>query len=795
MRLSYYTGVTQRPELQRTVAGLQERRQKIGLIREYGNHNQLSNIPHILTDSLNPSFNNATDWQDLFYSTGRVSNYDVNISAGTDVLNYRLSLNYYNEDGIVRNSGFKRYSLRGNFDFKLFPIARTNLIVAASRMQRKRGLGRGIDQIVPVDAASMPASFIKLTDEDYDFYYGQYDKLRDDNETDAFSLYSQTDVDLLEGLKYSLQASVQANMDRRDQFQPTDIAPNGTSFSSGNRYDLYTYNLTNVLSYGKTFQNDHTIAVTGMQSFEYNNHKNTYVLGYNLPTDDIQVVQGVAQRDLRGGSDVKEAGLLSFLGQFAYDYKAKYIINASWRADASSRFGKKSKWGYFPALSASWVASDENFLKDISWLNLLKVRGSWGESGTLPQDFYAPYNVWSLPSSTYDGNTIATPSFSKPLTLPNLTWNKSSQINVGADIYTLDNRLNVSVDFYRKKTKDPIMAFDFPFYTGYTSLSYNVPMSILNEGIDLQISTRNLAPASPVQWSTNLNVSYNKNRLGSLPDGNRSFYGNSRGYNQQLLYSVGAPIYQWAQMMYDGVYNNMGEIPVNPITGKRLTYFKGNYPVQPGFPKWNDVNADWDVWSDEDKGAADGDLVPTGDPNPRITGGLYNEFVWKNFSVGILGTFTLKRDIINTFMSNQYAGVWNFGGINNFASQRLPDYSQVNYWTPTRAQQENFQADFPSISPYGPNFYQFLPFSTLWNEKGDYFKIKTITLGYQLNEDLLSKAGLGIKGARIYAIMDNLVTFQSASVPDAELVTPQGEYSGGAYPIPKKFTIGAEITF
>lgn len=795
VRLSYYTGATQRPELQRTVAGAQERRQKIGLINEYGSFGQLANIPQVLTDSLNPSFNNATDWQDLFYSTGRVSNYDVNIAAGNDIINYRLSLNYYDEDGIVRNTGFSRYSLRGNFDFKLFPIAKTNLIVSASRMDRKRGLGRGVDEIVPISATSMPASFVRLTDADYDFYYGQYDKLRDDNQTDAVSIFSQTDIDVYKGIKYSLQASAQATMDRRDQFQPTEIATNGTSFSSGDRYDLYTYNLTNILSYGKTFAEDHTIALTGMQSFEYNNHKNTYVLGYNLPTDDIEVVQGIAQRDLRGYTDFKEAGLLSFLGQFAYDYKARYMFNASWRADASSRFGKDTKWGFFPALSASWIASDETFLKDIAWLDLLKFRGSWGESGTLPQDFYAPFNVWNLPTTTYDGNTVATPSFSKPLTLPNLTWNKSSQINLGADVFLFDSRLNVMVDVYRKETKDPIMAFDFPFYTGYSSLSYNVPMTILNEGVDLQISTRNLSGTSALQWTTNLNLSYNKNRIGSLPNGNRSFYADSRGYNQQLLYTVGSPIYRWAQMNYQGVYNHQDQIPINAVTGNPVTYFKGNYPVKPGFPIWQDVNADWDVWSDSDKGAADGDLVPTGDPNPRFTGGLYNEFSYKNFSLSVLGTFTFKRDIINTYMSNQFNGVWNYGGINNFANQRLPDYSEINYWSPSKAQDPNFSADFPSLSPYGPNYYQFLPFSTLWNENGDYFKIKTISFGYRINDESLQRLGMGLNQVRLYAIADNIYTFQSSSVPDAELVTPQGEYSGGAYPLPRKFTFGIEVTF
>ena len=795
VRLSYYSGVTQRPELQLTYAGAQERRQKMGLIKEYGNFVQLSNIPQILTDSLNPSFNNATDWQELFYSTGRVSNYDISISAGSDIINYRLSLNFYDEDGIVRNTGFKRYALRGNFDFKLFPVAKTSLIVAASRMDRKRGLGRGINEIVPINASSMPASFIKLTPQDYEFYYGQYDKLRDDNQTDALSIFSQTDIDLYKGLSYSLQASAQATMDRRDQFQPTEIAANNISFASGDRYDLYTYNLTNILNYGKTFNEDHTFTLTGIQSFEYNNQKRTYVLGYNVPTDDIQVVQGIAQRDLRGQNDLKDAALLSFLGQFAYDYKAKYMMNASWRADASSRFGKNTKWGYFPALSASWIASDEGFLKDVEWLSLLKVRGSWGESGTLPQDFYAPYNVWNLSSTTYDGKTIATPSFSKPLTLPNLTWNKSSQINIGGDLSVFNSRLNITADVYRKETKDPIMSFEFPFYTGYTRLSYNVPMTILNEGLDLPINSRNLKKESPFQWSTNLNVSINKNRIGSLPNGNRGFYADSYGYNQQLLYTVGSPIYRWAQMEYQGVYNNIGEIPVNPITGQRITYFKGNYPVQPGFPIWNDVNKDWDVWGDEDKGAADGDLVPTGDPNPRITGGLYNEVSWKSFSLSILGVFTFKRDIINTYMSNQYNGVWNFGGINNFAGQRLPDYSNVNPWSPSKAEDPNFQAGFPSLSPYGPNYYQFLPFTTLWNENGNYFKIKTINFGYRFNENIINKAGIGLKDVRLYTIIDNIHSFQSSSVPDAELVTPQGEYSGGAYPLPTKVTFGIEVKF
>jgi TonB-linked SusC/RagA family outer membrane protein len=792
VRFSYYTGVTERPELQNTFAGAEERSQKLDLLRIYGNYDQLANIPQLLSDSLNTSFNNATDWQDLFYKSGKISNYDVNVSAGNELLNYRLALNYYDEDGIVRNTGFKRYSFRSNFDFKLSPKVNTNIILAASRTGRKRGLGRGADQSVPISATSMPSSFVKLTEQDYDFYYGQYDKLKDVNQTDQFSIYSQTNVDIFKGLQYSFQGSISGNFDNRDRFQPAELDANGVSFASSDKSAYYSNYLANVLTFSKILDK-HSFNLVGIQSFQSDQRRKTYIQGYNVPTDDIKVVQGIPQKDLSGYSDLQKSNLLSFAAQFSYDYKSKYILNASYRADASSRFGKQTKWGYFPATSLAWVASEESFLKKITWLDLFKVRASYGLSGNLPDNFYAPYNTWDVGTSSYEGIITAFPSTSNPLTQPNLTWNKSDQANIGADIYLFKNRINLTVDFYRKQTKNPILSFPFPSYTGYSQVSYNVPLKILNEGIDISLQTRNLAPERKLQWLTNVNFSFNKNRLAALPNGNKSFYADSRGYNQQLYFTVGGPVYGWAQMIYNGVYNNSGQIPVNPLTGKYITYFKGNTVVRPGFPSWTDQNGDYDVWSDEDKGAADGDLTRTGDPNPRVTGGIYNEFTYKNFSLSVLGTFTLGRDIINTYRANQFANIFNFGGLNEFAGQRLPDLSGLNYWTPAKAKDPNYNADFPSISPFGPSYYQFLPFSTMWNESGSYFKIKTITAGYTVNSKWLTKAK--IKSARLYATMDNVYTFQSASVPDAELITPQGEYTGGGYPIPKKYTFGLEFTF
>ncbi|WP_276501123.1 SusC/RagA family TonB-linked outer membrane protein [Terrimonas pollutisoli] len=800
VRASYYRGLTEKPKLLPTTIGAEERRQKMDLINEYSTYAQMGSLPQILTDSLNPAFNNATDWQDLFYQSGKIDNIDLNVSSGTETVNYRLGANYYDESGIVRNTGFKRFSLRGNFDFKINSKLNVNLNVSASRLDRKRGLGRGRNEILPINVGQMPASFYAISDDDKSFYHGQFDKLKDKNQSDLISLSVQTNYRILPALDYSFQGSYSKTNDKRERFQPSTLDAGGVSFAENRNGNFESYYLANVLSYAKSLgDNVHNFGLVGTQSFQLDQRSGGIVGGYNIPDDNIQVVSGVPQQDLFGRSYIQKSGLFSFVGQFSYDYKQKYILNLSMRGDASSRFGANTKWGYFPSVSLAYVVSDEKFMDKIGWINLFKLRGSYGLTGTMPDNFYAPFNVWDLAQGTYNGIVRATPSFDNPLTQPDLTWNKSDQLNVGADLNMFDNRINLSVDLYRRYNSNPILSFPFPFFTGYTQATYNAPVKILNEGVDIQLQTRNLAKSSPLQWTTNFNIGYNKNRIAALPNGNRSFYRDSWGYNQSLVYSVGAPIYGWAQMLYTGVYNRLSDVPVNPYTGQRLSYFKKNYPVSAGYPMWTDVNNDWDVWSDEDRGEQYGDLVPTGDPNPKFTGGIYNEFTYGNFSLGVQCIFTLGRDIINTFDANQFAGVWNFsdnGTLQDVARFRLPDLSERDYWTPGKAdpaKNPGYAANFPSLSPFGPNYYQFLPFSTMWNENGNYFKIRNISLGYQVPEKILSR--VGIKRARLYSIIDNIYVFQKANVPDAELVSPQGEYRGGSYPLPRKYTLGLEVTF
>lgn len=809
-RVNVYGGVVNKPELLKTATGAAEREQKMNIINQYATYSNIANIPQILTDLYNPSYNNATDWQGLFYRQGSIKNIDASVNAATDVLNYRVSLNYYDEKGIIEGFGIRRYSMRNNFDFKISPKFNTQLVIGISKSDRQRG--RKYDDSednTPYSGYSQPSSFYRLTGFDSLNFRGLYDKLRNKNIDDYYSAALTANYDILPFLRYSLQASANITATNRDFYQPSNInevaaldpdAEAQPSFGLSRKGTYAQYFMANTLNFLKRFEasknNSHGLAVTASQQFSSDVANKNYILGYNIPSNDVQVIQGVTSDNLSAWSDYAASAMLSLMGQVQYDYNNKYIAYVSYRGDASSRFGLNNKWGYFPAVGLGWIVSDEKFMEGLSnVVSFFKLRGSYGISGDNSPDFYAPYNSYVI-SGTYNGSTVIQPDYNNGLTKNNLTWSKVTQKNIGFDLQLFRNRISLAVDVYDKLAKDGFYDFTLPFYTGFSSINFNAKdLWVNNRGVDITLSTRNLSPTSKLQWNMQFTVSHNKNVIAKLPNNNRTFvlddyYGISR------IYSVGQPIYTMFQIKYDGVYNNADEIPFNPLTGTTLTYFKGNHKVVPGDPKWVDVNNSGDVWSDEDNGAAYGDRIPTGDPNPKFTGGWVNELTYKNFSLSILSIFTWKRTVVNTYMQQQISNI--VGGysssIYTFASGRLPDLSGINYWTPGEAAKDpNYKADFPSINPFGPSYYQYIPFTSMFNEDGSYFKIKNIMLNYSVPREVLTK--LKLKGLRVYGIVDNVVTFKNSSMPNPELVNQLGVYSGGLYPTPTKFTLGLDVQF
>ncbi|MEO8415732.1 MAG: SusC/RagA family TonB-linked outer membrane protein [Ginsengibacter sp.] len=810
-RVNVYGGVTEQPQLLPTSTGAAERAQKLDIINKYATPAQLANLPQILTDRFNPSFNNATDWQGLFYRPGSIQNVDATVSAAGSNVNYRLSMNYYDEKGIIERFGFKRYSLRGNFDFKISPRLNSQFIVGISKSDRQRGrkyYGNSDDN-TPVSGSSQPSSLYRLTAFDSSNFIGGYTKLRNKNINDYYSASLTVNYDVLPSLKYTFQGGANISTTARDYFQPSNIdevaalnpdSDPQPSFARSDKGTYSTYFVSNTLNFLKRIStkngHDHNFAVTGSQQFNTDVSNSNYVQGYNIPSNDIQVVSGVPQSDLSGGSDYQSYAMLSLLGQVQYDYDRKYLLYGSYRRDASSRFGEKSKWGSFSAAGAGWIISEEKFMDKIKGvIPYLKVRGTYGVSGDQSPYFYAPFNSYTIPG-TYNGSAAIQPSYTNGLTKNNLTWTRTIQKDIGLDAQLFNNRITLAVDLYDKLAKDGYFDFNLPFFTGFQSINFNAhDLWISNRGVDITLSTKNLSSKSPLQWNMQITISHNKNLIAKLPNNNRTFalddwYGISR------IYSVGQPIYEMFQLKYMGVYNRQEDIPFNQLTGNPITYFKGNHKVVPGDPIWQDVNNIGDVWPDEDNGAAYGDRIPTGDPNPQFTGGWVNDFSYKNFSLSILSIFTWKRTVVNTFFQQQISNI--AGGysssLSTFANSRLPDLSNINYWTPQKIKDDpNFKANFPSINPFDASYYQYIPISSMFNEDGSYFKVKNIVLGYQLPHVWIEKAKL--KGARVYGIVDNVLTLKKGTMPNPELVDELGVYTGGLYPTPTKFTFGLDVTF
>ncbi len=807
-RVNVYGGITVQPQLLNTVTGAAERQLKMSIIKQYATSSQLANLPQVLTDYNNPYFNNAEDWQGLFYKSGSVKNIDATMSSGTDAFSYRISMNYYDEKGIIQNFGFKRYSARGNFDFKINPKLNGQFIVTLSRSDRQRGKKyNNSDDNTPVSGSSQPSSLYRVTAFDSSNYSGQSGRVRNKNLNDLYSASLNINYSLLHNLRYALQASANVSSSGRDYFLPSDLDQVAAAYGSGqssyaesDKGTYSTYFLSNTLSYAKKFDtknHSHNLAVTGSQQFTRDISNFSYTGGYNVPSNNIQVVSGIPQADISGYSNYGADAMLSLLGQVQYDFDGKYLVYGSYRGDASSRFGDNSKWGYFPSAGAGWIMSDEKFMNKLinkGIVSFLKLRASYGISGTQSGDFYAPYNSYNIPG-TYNGATAIQPSYTNGLTKNNLTWTKTEQKNIGIDAQFFKGRIGISADVYDKISKDDYYNFNLPFYTGYQSIKFNAhDLWVSNRGLDLTLTTKNLRRESKLQWNMQFTLSYNKNAIAKLPNNNRTFvvqdyYGTSR------IYAVGQPIYEMFQMRYLGVYNNQSQIPFNPLTGNVITYFKGNHKVVPGDPIWEDVNHIGDVWTDEDNGNQYGDRVPTGDPNPKFTGGWVNDFSYKNFSLSVLSVFTWKRTVINTSYQSQISSI--VGGysssIYSFAHNRLPDLSGLNYWTPEKAKDPNYKADFPSINPFGPSYYQFIPISSMFNEDGSYFKVKNIVLSYQLPQSILKKAK--VNRTKVYCIVDNVVTFKNSTMPNPELVDQLGQYTGGLYATPTRYTFGVDIQF
>jgi TonB-linked SusC/RagA family outer membrane protein len=796
-RISFntYQGYTAKPQKVSTLIGAAERRQKMDLIYNYGTNSQLAgSIPQMLTDSLNPAFNNNNDYQDLFYQAGAIHNYDISASGGSEAVNYRIGAGLYDEKGVVINTGYKRYSLNSNVGIIFSKKLELLTSIRASTGKRLDGKGSsytlnsrgsGYRDVFSVSPIGMPSSLLQMSDNDLKSIVDPYSFQRNDNINTDISANGELRYSFLDDFRISTRGAINYSTNKNDYSTPSILAEDGRSFARSNYSQYRKYVLTNSLLWIKTLGEKHNLNANFVQEFESRRNEAIYLSGYGIPSDNIKVIKGVASADLSGYSDLSTYAKLSYLGSFHYDYADKYLMDVVWRADASSRFGKNNKWGYFPSMSLGWLASEEEFIKKMDWISELKVRGSWGRAGDESSigdvDRYNAYlsgnaNYSGSEATTYGGGTAVIPNYNG-ITNDDITWQQSEEWNVGLDAVLWKGRLGGSIDAYTRSTTGQMLRIAIPEYTGYTSTFTNAA-GVRNSGIEFTINGKVFGEKSAFQWNPSINMSFNRNMVTALPNGNRDlYYGNA-------VYVVGKPLNMYYGYIVNGVINSPSDLIVNPYTGAIGSTKWG--ALKPGYPNWSDVNGDYMI--SDNTGQQDKTFY--GDPNPFVTGGLTNYFSYKNFSVQILTTFTFGRDIMNNTLAQRLSNGLFYGNPSDFAQASITDVSQYNYW-----RQPGDNATLPALNPF-MGLYAWRAEQSLFKEPGWYIRIKNINLGYRFEAQKYAwMRGAKINALRLYSTIDNIVMFQKFSGIDAERVDGQGYDYGDGYPLPTKYTLGLQVEF
>lgn len=783
-------GVSTVPMLPNVFTGNAERRMRMQMLSTGANSLNKSEMPLILTDSLNSAFNNNTDWYGMFYRPAITQDYNVSLSGGNDAMNYRTSVGYYTQDGTMKGTGFNRFSFSNNIVNKVGNRFTFNTNVSYTRGSTKATQENSVTDAVKT-GNPMPSSLLGLNDADAARYLGNYTTARNDNSDETVRLSEFVNFKISNCFMFNSMSSYDSYNSRLDRFSPASISIEDKSEATSSASKAVSTNFENYLNFDKVINSHHFSAVAGMS---YNSTKNysTDASGSYIPSDHIQVVSGVPQQYKGAGSDFFESSMLGLFTRAQYYYKDKYSIFASVRKDGSSKLNSAHRWGNFPSFGAFWTISEEPFMKGLAnTVSFLKLRTSYGQSGN--QSSGNPYGYFSRYESpgTYGGASAVTPRYSDGVAQNSLTWEATKEVNLGMDLELLKGRFSFSADWYNKDIDGLFYVMNMAETSGYDKINTNA-VGVRNRGYELMLKANILSPTvKDWDWSVRVTAAHNKNMITSLPNGGKSII------DDKTILTVGHPINQFYLAIYDGVYSTDADVPTNPYTGEKYKSEGGSF-YKAGDAKLRDIDGNYQWISYKDK-------APIGDPNPKWTGGIFSSTTWKNLTLDIHCSFTLGRDVYNqalerTLSSMTTAGGDNengigfsntgwgktFSGIKDYVSRRmLIDVSGLNYWT-----KSGDVANYPNLSPYR-DVANYSPNSSMFIENGSYFKMNSIMLSYRIPNLQKYK----IDNLRISLTTENIFVIKAKGchIPDPENVSSNGIYTGNGYGLSRMFTFGLQL--
>lgn len=747
----------------------------------------------------NPSqYGAGYNWYDAMLQTAPIQNYSASFTSNKEKSSTSVVAGFFNQDGVLKNSNYKRFSLRANTEFKVTEKIKTGFNVAPSfsinntpgsdgafyATNVNSGIPGGLlynslltwpilpyqnsDGSLPLTAWIPGVSAFPTPN-----WYRALQEIKNKTNTTRILSNGYVEYQPIKGL--NLKSSINIDMGN-SQFNNFSPSTSSTTFAAlppvaasaiNNNSNYYSWLSENTATYKQSIGQHNFDVLLGYTTQKFRSDVNQVSL-VNFPDDRISTIQSAVNIDrTKSLTDIQEWSLISYISRLNYNYKGKYLLSASLRRDGSSRFGVNNQWGNFPSVSAGWVVSDENFLNNIKAISFLKIRGSYGTVGNNNIGNYTQYATVNNTTNAVFGSNVASGASVTSLGNPNLGWETTKQFDLGVDLSLFNARVNFSYDFYTKNTTQLLYNLAVPQESGFTNYTGNIG-ELKFWGHEFALNTKNMV--GDFKWNTDFNISFSDNKVMALSGGVDYILGGGNGY--ATITQVGHRIGEFWGVIQEGVYKDQADFDKSP---KALA-------SEVGTAKFKDLNGDGKVTY----GGAPGtdDRTRIGNPFPKYLFGITNSFSYKNFDLAIVASGSVGNDVL--VMTDQ--ATTNLDGVFNVLKE-----VKDRWRSPTN----------PGAGKYGKttsgtgNERDWL--TSRFVSKANFLTIKNIALGYNLP----LKNDKVFRNVRLYASVQQAFVFTKYRGSNPEVSTTlQGTsanalnmgFDWGTYPVPRTVTFGVNFS-
>jgi TonB-dependent starch-binding outer membrane protein SusC len=707
-----------------------------------------------------------TDWQDLMYETGIITNHSLSTSGGTEETQYSIGGGYFNETTVLPGQSFSRFSIRGTIDQKIgkrVKIGLNTMNTFGTTMGENAGAMYGMLSLSPIapthDAEGklilQPMATVEDTYNPLTLKENKDDWIQERKRTRTFnSIYAE--VNIIEGLKYRINVGLDWTQDRYGEYYGSNtIFKNGglNSAAVSNR-ESFAYTVENLLLYEKTFAEKHKVNFTGLYSFQEDQAVNSRFEATGLPSNQLQYYNFTfADKSFvnttGGDNGLYKSGVVSYMARVVYSFDNRYVITLTGRADGSSRLAPGKKWNYYPAVSAAWNIDNEAFMATQKVVSSLKLRVGYGQTSNQALNPYQTYGQSAREVYNFGTNAAGYRVSSVPN--PNLGWEFTNTLNIGLDFGFLQNRISGSMEIYSQQTEGLLFPQSLPASGGITGSFLNNVGTSENKGFEFNLNAVifEAKNAGDFSWEINTNVFFNREKLTSLVSGLTRDVGNG--------WFVGEPI----DVIYD--YQKIGIWQLGEESEA------ASFIQKVGEIKVADLDGNGAITAEDRK------II--GNYQPKFQGGFTTRFAFKGFDLSINGYYRVGGLITSVLHQP--------GGYLNMLQGRRSGI-KVDFWTPENPTNDNPKPDANRDNPlYG---------STLGYFDASFLKIRSINLGYALPSSFLGK--IGVSSARVYVTVQNPFVLFSPYLKNTSGVDPEptgtgGGVGGGAVPS-RALTINAD---